>query len=97
MMNQVLGIVALVGVVVVYMFAAHISTTLAKKVPGRKRYLVFAALSFMFSVFGFSGDLGPFPPRWKEEPLFKDPVVEGLTLLALGLAFLYFYFNPKEK
>jgi hypothetical protein len=66
------------------------------KIPRRKRYLVFAALSFMFSVFGFSGDLGPFNRGWSLSPL-KDPVTEGLTLLAFGLAFLYFYFHPKEK
>ncbi len=68
------------------------------KIPRQKRYLVFAGLSFMFSLFGFAGTLEPFTlSRARGIYLVEDPVAQGLTLMGVGLVFLYFYFNPRSR
>ena len=57
-------------------------------------YLVFAAMAFMFAIFGFAGVLGPIAKRgWFQ---IENPLIQGLVLIAWGGAFLYFYFNPKD-
>jgi len=68
-----------------------------RKIPRKKRYLVFAGLSFMFSLFGFAGRLEPFDLPRSQTFRVEDPVAQGFTLMVLGLVFLYFYFSPRGR
>jgi hypothetical protein len=45
-------------------------------------YLVFAAMAFMFAIFGFAGVLGPIAKRgWFQ---IENPLIQGLVLIAWG-------------